>query len=38
MFVDEKLSSFSLNVGDKLLVGDRNLVHQLGDQIEIQTH
>lgn len=35
MFVDEKLSSFFLNVGDKLHVGDSNLFHQLREQFEV---
>ena len=33
--MDEKLSAFFLNVGDKLGVGDSNPVHQPGEGIEI---
>ena len=35
MFVDEKLSSFFLSVGDKLRVGDSNLFQQLREQIAV---
>ena len=35
VFVDEKLSAFFLNVGDKLGVGDSNPFHQPREGIEI---